>query len=181
MDNQEIQALIDRDNLGRIAAARYEAESFLQMHGKDYFPTPQNGKLISDYVQQNNLPLSAEGFEEAFTALQKSGDLLPARESVARMSADEIKEFAKQNGTPVYGPDGRVLGHNLPSAYSEPTSGEGYNRPRARYTQSTLSSHPEDAKRNPSKREFAMWDHQRAKDWLIERGYWDGDLPEFLR
>jgi hypothetical protein len=177
----DTEEIFDREQLGKVARAKFEAQAFLDMHAGDYFATPQNGKLISDYVQKNKLPLLAESFEVAFETLKADGTLLPAREAVARMSADELTSFAAEHGAPVYGPNGRLLGHNLPEAYS--ASSEGYNRPSqpSRYTQSRLPSHPEDVKRNPSKREFAMWPADRADAWLQERGYWGGDLPEFLR
>jgi hypothetical protein len=172
MDSQEIQALIDRDNLGRVAAARYEAESFLQMHSKDYFATPQNGKLISEYVQQNGLGLTAEGFEEAYVALQKSGKLLPAREAIARMSADEVKAFAAENGTPVYDGFGRVMGHNFPEAYSQPTPAD-YNRPHQSSTLSPVADpYPEDKGKKFTARQLASFSSDRFKAYAQRTGQW---------
>jgi hypothetical protein len=56
------------------------------------------------------------------------------------------------------------------------------NRPRqSAYTQSAPPAHPEDAQRNPSKREWAFWPADRQRDWMIARGYWGKDLPDFLK
>jgi hypothetical protein len=175
----ETQEIIDREYLGKIARARYEAESWLQLHSADYFATPQNGAAMTRHMQENGLPLTAENFEIAYEQLKASGELLPGREAVARMSADEVKEFARQNGRAVFDGHGRLMGYDLPPAYS--ASSEGYNRPAARYTQDRLPAHPGDVNRNPSRAEFASWSADRAEDWLKARGYWGQNLPDFLR
>jgi hypothetical protein len=174
------QEVIDKAYLGKVAAARFEAETFLARH-REFFCTPENGQLMTQYMQDHNLILTAENFEHTFEKLKSRGLLLPAKEALAAMSADEIKKMGEMHGTPRYDGHGRIIGYDFPDAYDEPS--DDYNRPRlgASFTQSRLPLHPEDAKRDPSRREYAMWDSDRQRDWLIARGYWGGDLPDFLK
>ncbi len=174
-----MQEEVSREYLGKIAAARYEAETFMSMH-PEYFSTPENGRLITEFMVEKNLILTAENFEYAFEKLKAQGKILPAREVLATMSANEIKEFSKTHGVPVRDGFGNVS-YELPDAYLT-ASTEDYNRPRqSRYTQSAPPAHPEDAQRNPSRREWAFWPSDRQRDWMIARGYWGKDLPDFLK
>ncbi len=166
---------VNKDYLDQVSAARYEAQTFLSKH-PEFFATPANGHKIVNYMQEHNLKLNAENYEYAFEKLKGQGELLPGREALATMSAEEFKQFAKTHGTPVSDEVGRVS-YELPDAYLREST-ESYNRPR--YTQNTPPVHPEDAKRNPSKREFAFWNSSRQRDWLIARGYWGKNLPDFL-
>lgn len=160
MDSQEIQALIDRDNLGRVAAARYEAESFLHLHGKDYFATPQNGKLITGYLEERGLDLTAENFETAFQKLKSSGKILPPREAVAMMNSEEFKEFIQQNGG------------DLPEAYSQPTSAD-YNRPKQGTTLAPVSDpYPQDAGKTFTARQLAGFSADRYRAYHERNGTW---------
>jgi hypothetical protein len=170
---------VSKEYLGKVSAARYEAQTFMSMH-PEYFVTPANGKLIGDYMLEHNLILTAENFEHTFEKLKSQGKLLPPREALATMNADEIKQFTRSHGVPVRDGFGNVS-YELPEIYMTAPS-EDYNRPRqSRYTESRLPTHPEDARRDPSKREWAFWSSDRQRDWLIARGYWGGDLPDFLR
>ena len=173
----EQQAGVDPAYLSKVSAARFEALTFMNLH-PEYFSTPANGKVMTDYMAQEKLILTAENFEYAFEKLKAQGKILPAKEALATMSDAESQQFYRDHGTPVYDGHGRITGYNLPEIYRTESTAS-YNRPR--FTQSTLPAHPEDAKRNPSKREFAMWNADRQRDWLIERGYWGKDLPGFLR
>jgi hypothetical protein len=174
------QEVVDKAYLGKVSAARYEAQTFMSRH-PEFFSTPENGRVMTQYMMDHNLILTAENFEHTFEKLKSLGLLLPAREVVANMSADEIKKLGQMHGSPVYDGHGRLAGYDLPDAYNEPSP--DFNRPRqgASFTQSRLPLHPEDARRDPSKREFAMWDSDRQRDWLIARDYWGKDLPEFLK
>ena len=177
----EQQETVDKQLLGKASAARFEAQTFMSLH-PEYFVTPANGTAITDYVAEKNLILTAENFEYAFEKLKAQGKLLPAREALATMSADEFTEFAKQHGTPVHDSHGNLEGYNLPEAYNTAPSAD-YNRPRQKscFTQSTMPRHPEDAHRKVSKKEFQMWDADRAKEYLQAIGAWGGPLPPHLR
>jgi hypothetical protein len=179
MPEQE-EAVVDKAYLGKVSAARYEAQTFMSRH-PEFFATPQNGKIMTDYMAEKNLILTAENFEHAFEKLKAQGKILPAREVLATMSAEQVRKLSETHGTPVYDGHGRIAGYDLPDAYNEPSP--DFNRPRqgVRYTQDRLPAHPEDAQRNPSRREYAMWDSDRQKAWLVERGYWGRDLPDFLK
>lgn len=168
-----------REYLGKVAAARYEAQTFMSMH-PEFFSTPENGRLITEFMAEKNLMLTAENFDYAFEKLKAQGKLLPAREVLANMTADEVKQFSKTHGMPVRDEFGNVS-YELPEVYLTASS-EDYNRARhSRYTQRTLPAHPEDAQKNPSRREWAFWPADRQRDWLIARGYWGKDLPDFLK
>jgi hypothetical protein len=174
-----VEQQVDPKYLSTLAAARYEAETFMSRH-PEWFCTPANGEVMRKYMEDNSLILTVENFEHAFEVLKRQGKILPTRESMVKMSDAELKKFYEANGTPRYDGHGRLLGYDLPEVYTE-TPTDDYNRPRAKVTQSRMPLHPEDARRDPSKREYAMWDSDRQRDWLIARGYWGGDLPEFLR
>ena len=136
---------------------------------------------MTQYMSDHNLILNAENFEYAFEKLKAIGLLLPAKEALATMSDAESQKFYKAHGVAVYDGHGRIAGYDLPDVYRAPS--DDFNRPRqtSRYTQDRLPAHPEDARRDPTKREFAFWDADRQRDWLIARGYWGGDLPDFLQ
>ena len=121
------QMIVDHGELGKIASARFEAQSFLQLH-PEFFATRENGQKVTAYIEQNGLPLNAESMETAYRKLKASGEILPPRETIALMSADELKKFAAEHGEPVIDSWGRT-NYELPQAYREPTSSD-YNRPR---------------------------------------------------
>ena len=128
MERSEIQQLIDRDNLGPLATVRYEAEAWLSTH-PEYFVTRANGEKMTGYMAEHGIELNAEGFEQAYRRLKQAGEILPARESLAKMSADELKAFVREHGEPVTDSWGRTT-HEIPSAYTSPASSEGFVRPR---------------------------------------------------
>jgi hypothetical protein len=175
----EQQDAAGREHLGKVSAARYEAETFMSRH-PEFFATPANGTTITNYMAEKNLILTAENFEYAFEKLKNQGKLLPAREVLANMGSDEIKEFTKAHGVPIRDGFGNVS-WELPEIYRTAPS-EDFNRPRqSRYTESRLPSHPEDARRKVSKKEFNSWDSDRMKEYLQMIGAWGGPLPDHLR
>jgi hypothetical protein len=177
--HEESQAVVDKQYLGKVSAARFEAETFMSRH-PEYFITPANGTAITDFVAEKNLILTAENFEYAFEKLKEQGKLLPAREALATMTSTEFQRFAKTHGRPVTDDRGHVS-YELPEVYlKEPT--ESYNRPRtSRYTEATLPRHPEDAHRKITKKEFNSWGADRMKEYLQMIGAWGGPLPDHLK
>jgi hypothetical protein len=120
---------VDPKYLSTLANARFEAETFMSRH-PEWFCTPENGKIMTDYMSEKSMALTAENFEVAFERLKARGKILPAKEVIARMSADEFKKFVQQNGTPVEDPNGRGrVTYEIPEAYRRESTID-YNRPR---------------------------------------------------
>jgi hypothetical protein len=169
----DTEVIVDKQYLGRIAAARFEAESWLQLHSADYFATPQNGAAMTKHMEENGIPLTAEGFEQAYSQLKRSGGLLPAREAVANMSASELNEFARQNGIARYDGFGRLAGYDLPAAYSAPTSSEGYAQDRQSSTLTPVTdAFPEDAGKTFNARQLASFSASRYEAYMRRTGQW---------
>ena len=161
---------VDREHLGRVAAARYEAETFISVH-PEFFTTPANGKAVTDFLAERDLILTAENFEYAFEKLKAQGKLLPAREVLANMSADEVKEFTKSHGTPVRDGFGN-LSYELPEAYLRSPS-EDYNRPRQSSSLEPVADRfPQDANKTFTPRQLASFSADRLRAFYERTGKW---------
>jgi hypothetical protein len=167
-----------REHLGKVSAARFEAETFLARH-PSFFSTKQNGDTIIAYLTEHNLLCNAENMEYAFGKLKAAGKILPAKEVLASMTADEFKKFVDKNGVPAYDAFGRVR-NELPSAYLVETTVD-YNRsPQKPGPMRTMAqSRPRtgtpkwETGKKLSKREYALLpadDHQDFHAWLEENG-----------
>ena len=162
---------VNKDYLDQVSAARYEAETFLKMH-PEFFVSPANGKKVTDYMAEKNLKLNATNFEYAFEKLKAKGELLPGREALARMTADEVTAFARQHGEPVYDGFGNVSGYNLPDVYRAP-SDPSYNRPRQSSSlQPVGDQFPEDRNRTFTARQLASFSADRYRAYCERTGQW---------
>src|SRR5271169_1714785 len=110
---------IDRSQLSKAANARYEASTFLSQY-PEFFTTPENGRRMTDFMQEKHLALTAANFEYAFEQLKARGELLPSREVLANMNAAEIERLAKKVGTPTFDGFGNHNGYDWPDAYRAP-------------------------------------------------------------
>lgn len=174
----EQEEAVGREHLGKVSAARFEAQTFLARH-PEFFSTKANGDTIINYLTEHNLLCNCENMEYALTKLKSAGRILPAKEVLASMTADEFKKFMDQNGTPVYDAFGRVR-NELPEAYLTETTVD-YNRsPQKPGPMRTMAqSRPRtgtpkwETGKKLSKREYALLpadDHQDFHAWLEENG-----------
>jgi hypothetical protein len=179
---------VDKEYLGKVSAARYEAQTFLAKH-PEFFSTPENGKIMTDYMAEKNLILTAENFEYAFEKLKQRGKLLPAKEALANMSADEFKEFVDKNGVPTYDAFGRER-KELPEVYLTESTVD-YNRGRQKpgpaqtmrqsRNVTEQGTHPWEQGKKISRETYATMssdDLGALHHWLAENGI---SLKEVLR
>jgi hypothetical protein len=161
---------VNKDYLDQVSAARYEAETFLQMH-PEFFSTRANGDAIVSYMQEKNLKLNANNFEFAFEKLKSQGKLLPGKETLALMGSEEFKQFAKTHGTPVRDEFGRVS-YELPDAYLTDNT-ESYNRPRQSSTVEPVADRfPQDANKTFTPRQLASFSADRLRAFYERTGQW---------
>jgi hypothetical protein len=161
---------VDPSNLSAVAAARYEAQTFLNLH-PEFFTTPANGKMITDYMAEKNLKLNANNFEYAFERLKAQGKLLPGKETLALMGSEEFKQFAKTHGTPVRDEFGRVS-YELPDAYLTEST-EDYRRPRQSSSlQPVADQFPEDKNKTFTAKQLAGFSADRYRAYCERIGTW---------
>src|ERR1035437_8921445 len=123
----EQEEAVGREHLGKVSAARFEAQTFLARH-PEFFSTKANGDTIINYLTEHNLLCNCENMEYALGKLKQQGRILPAKEVLARMTSDEFKSFVDKNGVPAYDAFGRVC-NELPEAYLTESTVD-YNRDR---------------------------------------------------
>lgn len=177
--NQQEEA-VGREHLGKVAAARYEAQTFLARH-PEFFSTKQNGDTIINYLTEHNLLVNAENMEFAYSKLKQRGKILPAKEVLASMSADELKKFVDTNGVPVYDAFGRES-RELPAAYFVESTVD-YNRGRQKpgpvqtmrqsRNVTEQGAHPWERGKKISRETYATMssdDLGALHDWLEENG-----------
>ena len=161
---------VNKQHLDQVSAARYEAETFMSMH-PEFFATPENGRLITEFMAEKNLKLNATNMEYSFEKLKAAGKLLPAGEEFANMTAAETKEFAKQHGEPVYDGFGNISGYNLPDVYRAPAS--SYNRPRQSSTIEPVADRfPQDAGKTFTPKQLASFSADRLKAFYQRTNQW---------
>lgn len=175
---------VDPKTLAPMAAARFEAEVFIENHQQDYFACPTNLRAMLNYMESHNLSLTTEHYERAFRALSAQGKLLQPKEAMAKASYSELQQMAKEHGIPRHDPTtGKFLGFDWPPEWGSTPLPDTSERVGA-YTQAAIRpSHPEDLRPGyrPSKREFQQWDSQRMRTYLEHIGAWGRELPSWLR
>jgi hypothetical protein len=60
--------------------------AFMKSHIKDFEPSPQNAKILDDYLVENNLPWNQASLEEAFAHCKDQ--LLPPVDASAAITSD---------------------------------------------------------------------------------------------
>jgi hypothetical protein len=171
-----------REHLGKVAAARYEATTFMSAH-PEFFASPENSQTMLAYMEKHNLVLNAENYSYALEKLKAAGKIIPAKEALAKMSADEFKEFVDKNGFTAYDHAGREY-KELPASYLQEST-VNYNRKSGpvgtmrqartavarRESSDFARTHPWEQGRKITKAQYAMLDadHQSdLHDWLEE-------------
>ena len=162
------QSKIPQSDRARI---HFEAVAWMEHH-PEYNSTPSNGNKIGAWISKHKLPVNADSFDKAFTALSKQGHILPLEEEIQRMNSADYMEYCKNNGDPIY-ENGRLMGYTDPLAKvplvkkvnpNDPDRPRGVTRPRRPI------EHPEDFEREITKREFHSFDSDRAGDFMEHYG-----------
>ena len=181
--------------MSRQTAAALEADAFLDQH-PEYFVCPENQSVMTAYMVSHNLAWTYRNLEKAYLTVKANGLLrsdpeTESKQEKARRSAESKAQFLattealwKEHGIVRYGRHGTVIGGGLEEFRTNFAKREPSRQARAgRVTESMplVNPHPEDLAERPSKRDFATWDADRQKRWLIETGYWGRDLPEYLQ
>jgi hypothetical protein len=155
---------------------RGQAEYFLKTN-PDYFICESNGHKLAEWLRAKKLPITSENLEQAKAALMDERKLIaPSRQTLAKMTADEVKQVAIVNGKARYDEQGNYLGSDFDPAWLADTQ----DRQLKALTRPVMS-HPEDLHKKPTKKEFAMWSHERMREWLVATGHWGRELPDYLR
>lgn len=142
----------------------------------DFFRCEFNMNLLVDYCNAKDWTVTWPNLTKAHKACWDS-EIHPNRETLAKMTAEEVQTVAALNGTPQYDSSGRILGYNLHESWS---SAPVVDAP-SRYRQKGQMSNPEDFGAKPSKREWAMWSANRQREWMESNGTWNHELPDYLR
>lgn len=142
-----------------------------------YFACQHNMRVVLDYLQRNNMLVNYDNLEEAFAWAQGEGKLFtPSAESFAKMTAAEVKQMAQENGIPQFNESGDLLGYAFPDTWGKVAPVD------LRKIKAREMRHPEDLKHKPSRREWAMWDADRSREYLQATGHWGHELPkDFFR
>jgi hypothetical protein len=161
------------------AAVHYESNAFADKH-PEFVRCQQNAKAMLGYIEQNKLPMTVDSFEKAYEHLRNERKLfVPNGTSFAQMTAAEVRQLAQEHGIPRYDHRGQIVGYDWPENFYKLPPVETEDSPRLR--QKSQMSHPGDYGKKPTKREFAMWDSTRQREWSESNGTWGHALPEYLR
>lgn len=175
---------VDPTHLTPTATFKFEMQVFIDTHS-DYLVCKYNSDQLVEWVESRKLPPNHDNIDRAYTALKAEGKMLTSgnfHAKIAKMTHDEVQELLRVNGVAKYDDFQRFQGYDWPERWKHFPVADTTGRQTADLTPTQQEQLAKDLSRNPTKREFfGEWGPDRAKQWLIAKGYWGRELPLYLR